>query len=556
MLSVQQLHDRLDDVTLTRRTADSADRHRSLDASIEWSYDLCTPEEQLLWARLSIFADGWEIDAAEAIGSDDDIAARDVLDSLQALVEKSIVLRTERDGIIRFELLAATREFGERRLRELGDWDGRMRLCTDWYQSLLQRADAEWIGPHQRHWLDRLRREAGTITQLVEHNLGGALGGDDTIAESADRALGLLVTASWSCWYVLGRSAQQLELLNRAIAVASNETAYLAQAHAIRAFLIGRLPNANRDTARNDITRGRALAAAVGDGRAILLASLAEGTLYDTADDPERARHAFDAGLAAERSIDDPNLRAGLLLAVLGATRRAAEPSRTDSYRAELDGLCESSGAVIERCLAAVMLGLAAWRRHDNVSAEAYFTEALEMNERAGDPIDLPVCVDLLACLAAAHHRDPRRATQLADAADGLWRRAGIDRSASSVAHRYQPELPTGVRPRREDHRPAYGRGPNHDPHRVPSIVPSILPSIGRANQAIGRGVKFTLLTTREREIAGLIAQGLSNREIAADLFISVRTAEGHAERIRAKLGVRSRAMIAIWMLQSDEQAS
>ena len=94
------------------RTA-AGERQRSLQASINWSYDLCSPAERLLWTRLSVFADGFDLAAAEEACAGDEIGPDEILDTLVGLVDKSIVLRTaDADGTARYRLLAIVREHG------------------------------------------------------------------------------------------------------------------------------------------------------------------------------------------------------------------------------------------------------------------------------------------------------------------------------------------------------------------------------------------------------------------------------------------------------------
>jgi predicted ATPase/DNA-binding CsgD family transcriptional regulator len=94
------------------RTA-AGERQRSLQASISWSYDVCTPAERLLWTRLSVFADGFDLAAAEEACAGDELGADEIVDILVGLVDKSIVLRTAAtDGATRYRLLAISREHG------------------------------------------------------------------------------------------------------------------------------------------------------------------------------------------------------------------------------------------------------------------------------------------------------------------------------------------------------------------------------------------------------------------------------------------------------------
>ncbi|SES16571.1 hypothetical protein SAMN04487983_103384 [Streptomyces sp. yr375] len=125
-LSVQQVADRLKDrFTLLVGGSPTARTHqRTLRGLIDWSYELCAPAEQLLWNRLSVFADGFDLDAAEAVCAGDGIPEHEVLDLLDRLVVQSIVLPVESDGRSRYRLLESVRQYGRERLAQSGDGTG------------------------------------------------------------------------------------------------------------------------------------------------------------------------------------------------------------------------------------------------------------------------------------------------------------------------------------------------------------------------------------------------------------------------------------------------
>src|SRR5262249_56745516 len=112
-----------------RATGPAPPRHRTLRATIDWSHDLLTPQEQVLLRRLSVFA-GWSLEMAEQVCTDEDIPAADVLDLMAALVDKSlVVVESEVLGQARYRLLDSIRENAGGRLEEAGETDTlRLRL--------------------------------------------------------------------------------------------------------------------------------------------------------------------------------------------------------------------------------------------------------------------------------------------------------------------------------------------------------------------------------------------------------------------------------------------
>ena len=149
VLSAEQIHARLGDRLglLTRGSRTNPARQQTLRASIGWSYELCSRAERLLWARLSVFAGGFELDAAEGICADDRLAAGRVPGLLAALAGKSILTAEHRKGVARYRLPEPLREFGQERLQESGEDTALRRRHRDWHEQLARRADTGWLSP-------------------------------------------------------------------------------------------------------------------------------------------------------------------------------------------------------------------------------------------------------------------------------------------------------------------------------------------------------------------------------------------------------------------------
>ena len=143
-LSPAQILSKLADryAVLTGGERGRPDRQQTLRASIEWSYQLCTPQEQRLWARLCVFAGSFELDAVEAVCTGD-IAGDEIVDLMSGLVDKSIVVRHERGTVAQYRLLESIREFGLERLNEDGDGPALRMRHLQWYAALIHTAKAE-----------------------------------------------------------------------------------------------------------------------------------------------------------------------------------------------------------------------------------------------------------------------------------------------------------------------------------------------------------------------------------------------------------------------------
>ena len=166
VLSAEQIDARLGDRLglLTRGGRARPARQQTLRASIEWSYELCTGAERLVWARLSVFAGGFELDAAEGICADHRLAAGRVLDLVTDLADKSILIAEHREGVARYRLPEPLREFGQGRLQESGEDTALRRRHRDWHEQLARRADTDWLSPQMTDWVARLFREHANVS--------------------------------------------------------------------------------------------------------------------------------------------------------------------------------------------------------------------------------------------------------------------------------------------------------------------------------------------------------------------------------------------------------
>ncbi|HEY6532394.1 MAG TPA: adenylate/guanylate cyclase domain-containing protein [Acidimicrobiales bacterium] len=184
---VRRLDHRFEVLTQTRRR--SEERHQTLRAVIDWSYALCTPTEQRLLARLAVFAGGWSLESAEAVGADDPTAAGEVFPALRSLVAKSLVIAEHGTTGTRYRLLECIREYAEERLAELGETDSRRRVHAEQFVAFEMAAFTDMCGP--------LQIEAGQRLIAERENLLAAV---SFAIDAGDVDLALRVVAAASDW--------------------------------------------------------------------------------------------------------------------------------------------------------------------------------------------------------------------------------------------------------------------------------------------------------------------------------------------------------------------
>jgi DNA-binding NarL/FixJ family response regulator len=254
----------------------------------------------------------------------------------------------------------------------------------------------------------------------------------------------------------------------------------------------------------------------------------------------------------AERLFHEALATAGKAnLVGTGATRRLAEVARQrgDIHAAnaglrEIVAICQAHGEYWEQASALWSLAILAWEQGDDDQATALSRESLALRAMFGDRVGIAQCLEVLAWAAAGGGAYDRAATMLG-AADAVWKAVGA--SLFAYLARFHEDCESIVRQ-------ALGEGVFKQTVRkggaqlLAEMVADALDQTKRAASA--RPTGEVGLTARELQIADLVADGLSNREIAAKMVIAQRTAEGHVEHILAKLGFTSRVQIAAWVTQ------
>ncbi|MFD7712870.1 ATP-binding protein [Streptomyces sp. NPDC059786] len=182
-------------------------RHQTLRTTIGWSHELCSPLERLLWARLSVFAGGWDVEAAEFVCHGGPLDAEEILALLASLTEKSIVIREDDGAAVRYRMLDTVRSFGAEWLDGLGERAAVRRRHRDYFRWIARQGEAEWLGPGQRMWAERLAAEHPNIRLAMEECLA---------APEPETALELAGTL-WFFWFACGFAEEGRGCLERAL---------------------------------------------------------------------------------------------------------------------------------------------------------------------------------------------------------------------------------------------------------------------------------------------------------------------------------------------------
>jgi predicted ATPase/DNA-binding NarL/FixJ family response regulator len=539
-LTPAQVVARLDDrFELLRHARPAApERHRTLRAALEWSYDLLDPEEQLLWRRAAVFAADFDLTAAEHVCSDARLAPEAMLDTLTALVDKSILdVRRDPNGP-RFQMLETIRVFGRQRLEASGEWPALLRRHRDWYAGLAATAAAEFTQPTQVTAFDRLAADHAELRAALDfaHTHGEELVG---VAMAADLWL------YWEARGYLGEGRRWLAQLLPACTIDSPER---ARGLSVAGYLALAATDSKTATPllEEALASGRRLNApfVVAFATQYLgLAALFEGDL-DTAD--QRLRDAValhrgrDPGMAAFAMAD-----VGVVALLAGSYETAAE--------AFVDSLALNEGHdPWTRSHALWGLGLVRWLTGSLGDAADLEREALLLMRDVDDRSGVALCVQALAWLAASE-RNWERAARLVGAAEAVWRSIPAQQPAPLTSHHDSCVRATRDALGEKQWETRHTEGLVLSRSQAISLALNEPPATPEARRP-HPGTATSPLTRRQREVAALIAEGLTDRQIAERLVISPRTAESHVEQILTRLGFRSRAQVAAWISANSQQ--
>jgi predicted ATPase/DNA-binding CsgD family transcriptional regulator len=504
-------------------------RHQTLRASVEWSHELLSAPERAVFRRLAVFAGGWALEAAEAVCATPPVEPGEVTGLLASLVDKSLVQADHTPAGSRYRLLEVIKAFAGERLAGAGELDQVRERHAGYYTDLAERASAKvWEGAGLAGWVRRVDQESD--------NLRGAR---RWCAEDPARTgTGLRLAAGvWGYWYIFGRLAEAAAWLEEALAREGGAV----HPRAVALNGLGLIACFTGET-----ERGRDLFAASvecfqqtpdtrDEGRAWTNLGYARALCGDVVGAAEACARALALGRrAGDAWVEAAALwRTGFALALAGdvtGARSAAEAGAS---------LYDRTGDSRLRAYTLMTVGDCLTREGNPAEAIVVLREALGIFEALPERWGLLRSTSLLAeaCAAAG---DWSRAATLLGVVDTLSERTGgrpyafMQAGLDAVAARAPAELGPAWGPARQAGR-VLGRGDQ---------ITAALWLASAAGPA-RRDRDGLPLTQREREVAGLIAHGLTNRQIGARLFIAERTVDTHVGRILAKLGCASRAQVA-----------
>ena len=585
-LTLSELVARLSDrfSLLSKGSRSAAPRQQTLRAMIDWSYALCTPSQRRLWARLSVFAGGFDLTAAEGVctgevcdtsGStlpDDAVpCAPGMIDLLGELIDQSLLYVDTTGPTRRFRMLETIREYGAERLALLGEAEEIAQRHCRYYLELTETITENWCGPDQHGAVCSLRDERSNVRAAM-----------DWCTSRGDYEIALRIFSALRFrWYADGHIAEGRrradELLDNA---ASDRVAPHVRANALWVAAWVCLLQGEHRAADRRLGECARLAEQLDDPLIDGYVHKLRGLTALFTGELDLAVDHYRAATSALRGCDE---WPGYLSASFQYALALALSGQSDDCRAVTSdalAVCAEHDERWDRSYIQWVRALDDWLRGDLQNAEALGREAVSLHVIFNHSVGTALMTELLAWIAQSARLSDRSA-ELLGAAGALW-----DRSGTSIAA-FGPDLsglhaqcelevrtelsPSGLRDHlrgfsERSHEELLTRVLADEPASSSSEVDGgCCPLCG--DECAGDGHELwpqpsamspaheNPLTSRQTEIASMVARGMSNRQIAERLVVSVRTVESHVERSLVRLGFHTRTELASWYVAAHPSA-
>jgi DNA-binding CsgD family transcriptional regulator len=507
-------------------------RQQTLVATIDWSHDLLSIQEAAALRRLAVFPSDFALDGAEAVAAGPGIDQTAVLDLLSGLVEKSFVARLGAGTSARYRFHETMREYGLVKLRATDEEAAAIKAFVFFYVGMCRAAEEAAQSSRVVEWLKRMDAEADNVRAALAHCLNGP-----------DHALGMSMVGSL-LWYWTARATSEGSYwLDLFLDRREDESSALTHALYARGFLA--MTQGDAVTARPMLAEAEEKARAAGDLPLLARILAVFAGVRVMSGDLEGARSQLRDATALAAGLDDPGADAMLALTEGFIALLAMDPETLARVYFEWAPRARDRGDIQTLSYLLSSYGFSLLQRGQPESALPLFEEALGI-ERSLENRDMIVyMLDGLACHAAMVGR-PQRAARLLGAAENLQTQTGVRlmRHMEPLLLQARETISASLGPANLESETDAGRRMSGD-----EAIAYALEEKKAARHAPTPSKTGTVpLSKRELEIAALVSEGLSNKEIASRAFLSERTVETHVSNILDKLGVNSRVEISSWV--------
>jgi non-specific serine/threonine protein kinase len=559
-----RLQERFD--LLETSTRDAPARHRTLARAIGWSVDLLTDDEARLFRALAVFSGGWTIAAAQSVCWAD---SADVLGLLGSLLDKSLIYRetgAETQAEPRYGMLQTLRAHAHEQLQIHAELDGSRRRHAAYYLRMAEGLHTTLLNSPDSSLVRAVAREHANFQAAMLWSI-----------TSDEPALGVrLGAALWPYWFGRCLLAEGRQILEQVLDADRDGSSGAARAHALGGLAALLLRQEDVIAGQECALRALHAAEQTGDSSATALALFELGWIARVSGERQESRRFLGQARAAAQAGDDTFWNAtsvehlGILDLHEGHVQVGHRRLETSvSLHRAAQHTWGLAGGLLALARAEIVLAAPS-------SARRNLAEAVSIYRGLGDQLGIANCFDALAELCASE-RCASLAVRLFSAADALRETVGVDASWSLEPGRAAAleTLRVELGPCEFENGCASGRAlaiddamasglaessPLTDVDRPLSFTAAVAGRRARQTSGVATAVQpssapHNPLTPREREVAALIAEGHTNREIGERLVITSWTVESHVRHVLSKLGMRSRSQVAAWAVDRRQAA-
>ena len=425
-LSVEEINNKLDQRfrLLTGGARTALPRQQTLRSLIDWSYDLLSAAEQMLFRGLSVFAGGWTLEAAEDVCSEEGIAKVDVLDFLTALTDKNLVLVEERNGESRYRLLETVRQYARERLLESGGGEAVRTRHRDYFLALAEETHPKLRGREQAICLRRLETEHENLRASLEWSLA-----------DADPRVGLrLCSALQLFWIMRGHFAEGRRWCAQVLAKDAVEEQPQLHANALGAAGVLAYRQIDYMLARELLGQSLAIRRRLGDRKGIGITVGNLGMIAADEGDFASAEVLHEESLAIARELGN---RVGVVASLANLGIASDEQGDTAAARARFGECLAISRELGDQHAIAMTLHRLAMihsRERDHAAAKVLYVESLMILRDLGLRGRIVYSLEELGTVTAALG-SPVRAARMWGAEERLREEIGLPKPPDELQH-------------------------------------------------------------------------------------------------------------------------